>query len=72
VLGANAVHDYEKSFGYVAELKPFVDLFFDKVLVMDKDMTLRNNRFSLLNNLKGMFSTLADFSQIVVEGQTRN
>lgn len=72
VLNANSVHDYERSFGYIAEIKPSVDLFFDRVLVMDKDIRLRNNRFSLLNNLKGLFVTLADFSQIVVEGQARN
>ena len=61
-------HDYENAFASVAELKPKVDLFFDKVLVMDKDMNLRNNRLSLLNEMKGLFLSLADFTQIVVEG----
>ncbi|MBI5406076.1 MAG: glycine--tRNA ligase subunit beta [Nitrospirae bacterium] len=61
-------HDYENAFASVAELKPKVDLFFDKVLVMDKDMNLRNNRLSLLNDMKGLFLGLADFTQIVIEG----
>lgn len=64
-------HDYEGAFASVAELKPRVDLFFDKVLVMDKDMNLRNNRLALLNEMKGLFGELADFTQIVVEGENR-
>ncbi|MBI5756693.1 MAG: glycine--tRNA ligase subunit beta [Nitrospirae bacterium] len=69
-LLAKGEHDYEKAFACIAELKPHVDLFFDKVLVMDKDMVLRNNRLSLLNNLKELFLNFADFTQIVVEGKT--
>jgi len=67
-LQQRAQHDYEDAFASVAELKPKVDLFFDKVLVMDKDMNLRNNRLALLNEMKGLFLELADFTQIVVEG----
>ncbi|MDZ4384740.1 MAG: DALR anticodon-binding domain-containing protein, partial [Nitrospirota bacterium] len=71
-LQQRAQHDYENAFASVAELKPKVDLFFDKVLVMDKDMNLRNNRLSLLNEMKGLFLELADFTQIVVEGENTN
>lgn len=60
--------DYERAFASIAGLKPHVDLFFDRVLVMDKDTSLRNNRLALMNQLKGLFLTLADFTQIVVEG----
>jgi glycyl-tRNA synthetase beta chain len=67
-LLAKGEHDYEKAFACIAELKPHVDLFFDKVLVMDKDIVLRNNRLALLNILKGLFLNFADFTQIVVEG----
>jgi len=67
-LSASGGRDYQRAFASIAEIKPHVDLFFDKVLVMDKDMILRDNRFSLLNELKGLFLTLADFTQIVVEG----
>jgi len=62
------VHDYDEAFRYAGSLKPHIDLFFDKVLVMDKDETLRNNRLALLKELKDLFYTLADFTQIVVEG----
>ena len=49
----------------VARLRPKVDLFFDKVLVNDKDEAVRRNRLTLLHNLLAEFSTIADFSEIV-------
>jgi len=49
----------------IASLRPSVDLFFDKILVMDKNPAVRNNRLSLLNTLLNTFSTIADFSEIV-------
>lgn len=69
VLEAEKNLEYENAFISIAKLKPFVDLFFDKVLVMDKDTAVKNNRLGLLNNLKSLFLTLADFTQIVVEGE---
>lgn len=68
VLEAEADLEYENAFIFMSGLKQYVDLFFDKVLVMDKDEALKNNRLGLLNNLKSLFLTLADFTQIVVEG----
>ena len=49
----------------IALLRPKVDLFFDKVLVNDKDEAVRRNRLTLLHNLLAKFSTIADFSEIV-------
>ncbi|MEP6601880.1 MAG: glycine--tRNA ligase subunit beta [Nitrospirota bacterium] len=49
----------------IAMLRPKVDLFFDKVLVNDKDEAVRRNRLTLLHNLLAEFSTIADFSEIV-------
>lgn len=54
----------------IAALRPKVDLFFDKVLVNSKDETVRRNRLTLLHNLLGEFSTIADFSEIVTERTT--
>lgn len=68
VLQAEVDIEYENAFIFMSGLKQYVDLFFDKVLVMDKDEALKNNRLGLLNNLKSLFLTLADFTQIVVEG----
>lgn len=39
--------------------------FFDKVLVMDKDEKIKQNRLSLLYSIKQKFAKIADFSKIV-------
>lgn len=44
---------------------PAIENFFDKVLVMDPDINIRNNRIALLEILKSKFIKLADFSKIV-------
>jgi glycyl-tRNA synthetase beta chain len=46
-----------------------VDAFFDKVMVMVEDQSLRANRLALLRTLLKEFSTIADFSEIVTEGK---
>lgn len=38
--------------------------FFDKVLVMDKDENIKNNRLALLNILKDKFSNVCDFENL--------
>ncbi|WP_448587261.1 glycine--tRNA ligase subunit beta [Thermocrinis sp.] len=49
------------------DLKPHIDLFFDKVLVMDKDPSVRRNRLALLYRTKKLFNRFADFEKIVFE-----
>lgn len=46
--------------------------FFDKVLVMIEDKKLRQNRLALLNNIRAFLFKIADFSQIVLEGEREN
>ena len=41
-----------------------IDAFFDKVLVMDKDENIKNNRIALLTLLKGHYNLVADFSKV--------
>lgn len=58
------------SLGYenIAEIKVFVNPlknFFDKVLVMDKDEKIKNNRLNLLSELASKFNSICDFSKIV-------
>ena len=48
------------------ELKPAINFFFDKILVMDKNVVLRNNRLALLYLLNQEFLKLADFSKIEI------
>jgi len=49
----------------IATLRPAVDHFFDKVLVMAPQENVRQNRLTLLQSLLNEFSTIADFSEIV-------
>ncbi len=49
----------------ILEMKPVIDKFFDKVLVMAEDQELKENRLALLQNLDTLLSRIADFSLIV-------
>jgi len=53
----------------ISKLRPAVDSFFDKVMVMVEDAGLRKARLALLAALLKNFSTIADFSEIVTEGK---
>ena len=55
---------YRKALEKISELRPAVDFFFDKVLVMVDDEAVRRNRFALLGGLLKEFSTIADFSEL--------
>jgi glycyl-tRNA synthetase beta chain len=48
----------------LGQLKEPVDRFFDRVLVMDPDKDVRNNRLALLGRIADLFSKIADFSKI--------
>jgi glycyl-tRNA synthetase beta chain len=55
---------YTDALGRLALLRPAVDTFFDKVLVMDENPQLRANRLSLLAQLQGLFGGIADLSRL--------
>jgi glycyl-tRNA synthetase beta chain len=55
---------YRKALEKISDLRPAVDLFFDKVLVMVEDEDVRRNRIALLGMLLKEFSTIADFSEL--------
>ncbi|MGB6675579.1 MAG: glycine--tRNA ligase subunit beta [Terriglobales bacterium] len=61
--------DYEHALIEISKLRPAVDRFFDKVMVMVDDERVRANRLALLQSLLKEFSTIADFSEIVTEGK---
>lgn len=57
--------DYAGAFRRLAKLRPAVDRFFDKVMVMDADLALRANRLRLLAELDTLaFRRFADLSEI--------
>jgi len=59
-----AGEDYEAAMRAMAQLRPHVDRFFDKVTVNVEDKQLRENRLKLLNEIREATRTVADFSRI--------
>lgn len=59
---------YKEILREMSALRGAIDNFFDKVLVMDKDLSTRYNRLALLAMIKGIFLQIADFSKIVEPG----
>jgi glycyl-tRNA synthetase beta chain len=61
--------DYLEALLLLSTAREPVDRFFDKVMVMVDDANVRANRLALLRTLLKEFSTIADFSEIVIEGR---
>ena len=57
--------EYSELIKKLEESIPKIEKFFDKVLVMDKDEQIKQNRLNLLGNLRNKFLCIADFSKIV-------
>ncbi len=55
---------YDKIFDYLELMTEPINSFFDRVLVMDKDELIRNNRLALLKNITDMYYIVADLSKI--------
>lgn len=55
---------YIELFELITEGKPFIDLFFDKVMVMDKRVEVRDNRLHMLEGILKNLSAIIDFSRI--------
>jgi glycyl-tRNA synthetase beta chain len=56
--------EYTEGLKILAGLKEPVDQFFDQVMVMTEDTSLRNNRLSLLKQLESLFLSVADISRL--------
>lgn len=63
----NAKRDYATSLRAIATLRPALDRYFDDVLVMAKDESVRRNRLVFLAGMLKALSTIADFSLIDAE-----
>jgi len=55
---------YQEALETIAGLRKVVDQFFDGVMVMAENESVRNNRLALLAELLREFTTVADFSEI--------
>ena len=61
---ALANKDYSKYLKEITTGKDIINNYFDKIIVMDKDETIKNNRLSQLRFLTDIFSKMADLNQI--------
>jgi glycyl-tRNA synthetase beta chain len=56
---------YGQALEAIATLRPVVDAFFDKVMVLDPDPAIRGAHLALIDEVLRGFSGIADFSEIV-------
>ena len=56
---------YGEALALIATLRPAVDAFFDKVMVLDPDEKIRGAHLGLIDGVLRGFSGIADFSEIV-------
>ena len=56
--------DFAGALEAMAQLKPPIDSFFDSVLVMDPDESVKRNRLALLTRTRAFFDRMADFRKI--------
>jgi glycyl-tRNA synthetase beta chain len=63
-----ARREYGPALIAIAGLRPVVDAFFDRVMVMAPEREIRANRLALVGRTVKDFSRIADFSEIVTAG----
>jgi len=56
--------DYAKGLSELLSIKGSLDNFFDKVMVMDENPKVRENRLNLIKSLVTLFEGVADLSQL--------
>jgi glycyl-tRNA synthetase beta chain len=59
------LRSYGDALALIATLRPTVDGFFDKVMVLDPDPAIRGAHLGLIESVLRNFSGIADFSEIV-------
>ena len=62
-----ASRHYKEALTSLATLRDVVDDFFDNVMVMTDDQSLRDNRLALLSQLRELFLQVADISHLAVK-----
>ena len=69
VSSALARKDFDAACSALAALKEPIDAFFEDVMVMDENASLRENRLRLLNRFVGVFTDVADFGLMAKKAQ---
>ncbi|HEY5975720.1 MAG TPA: glycine--tRNA ligase subunit beta [Geobacteraceae bacterium] len=64
VAAAVAGKDYIAALAEIATLRPPVDAFFERVMVMAEDERVKTNRLALLTSIARLFGGIADFAKI--------
>jgi len=58
---------YAEAFKITAEFLPVIDNLFDRIMIMDKDPAIKENRLALLNYIGAMFLEVGDYSKIMTK-----
>lgn len=58
---------YPDALRVLSHLRKPIDEFFEGVMVMDQDKSIRENRLSLLSEIRDLFEQFGDFTRVVIE-----
>lgn len=61
--------DFVQAQKIILRIRSSMNKFFDNVLVMTEDKKMRRNRLALLQEISKLLLKMADYSQVVVEGE---
>lgn len=64
-LGLINGKNYINALSLLLELKPYIDRFFDNVMIMVEDERIKNNRLGLLKEINDLFKNIADFTKLI-------
>ena len=64
-LSAQKAISHREVYSLLTGIVPFVDKFFDEVMVMDKNPEIKENRLNLLKEADKEFLRIADFTKII-------
>jgi glycyl-tRNA synthetase beta chain len=67
VVAAREQDNYREAFSQIAHLQPAVAKFFDDVLVMAEEPSLREARLAVVTTLRDLILPIADLSEMVAE-----
>jgi glycyl-tRNA synthetase beta chain len=56
--------EYSEIFDEVVKIKPLIDNFFEKVMIMTENEMIKSNRVSLINYIKDIFDEFINFSYL--------
>ncbi|MDR0978256.1 MAG: glycine--tRNA ligase subunit beta [Endomicrobium sp.] len=64
VSGYISKGSYDEVFNRLLDIKPVIDEFFEKVMIMAENIEIRSNRIAILNCINNIFAGFLDFSSL--------